>query len=554
MTDRTIHNSYWKQRGPNLLNFPPLSADHSTDVLVVGGGITGLSTAIELLERGYRVTVCERSTIASGTTGASSGHLDAHPEMGVQKLIRSFGEEKAREYVSLRLSAIRKIKERAEFGCDFVDVPAYVYSESQHSEENLRRECNAAAQIGLQAEWATTVPLRFANCGYRIPAMARMDSYSYAGKLAKAVIEAGGIIFENTPVFASQTDAGSNAAEFGLAATLKSTGAHLYETLTGSHRSVKSFRAGNHRISFDRAVIAVHCNNTDALRMYLITPPYQSYIIVARVASPGDDALFWSDSDPYYYHRRTSSIDESLILVGGCDHRTGMGNEVESLNNLESYVRSRYEVKEIVSSWSAELFKSSDGLPLIGKVPGKDNIWIAAAFDGTGLTWGTAAAHLLAEQLEGKTIPLEKELSPSRFGIKGAMNTIASQSKTLRNLVEHVVSHEKLEPELLAPGEGKVGNIDGKNVAACRDSAGCLHLHRPVCTHMGGALHWNEVEQTWDCPVHGGRFAADGTCIYGPPQEPLSPATSREEPESSAETPVKSSTRTSRVFFEKTDE
>ncbi|HUG66833.1 MAG TPA: FAD-dependent oxidoreductase, partial [Pirellulaceae bacterium] len=67
--------------------FSKLEANHSTEILIIGGGITGLSVALELLGRGHDVTVCEANVIGGGTTGGSSGHLDAHPEMGPRELI-----------------------------------------------------------------------------------------------------------------------------------------------------------------------------------------------------------------------------------------------------------------------------------------------------------------------------------------------------------------------------------------------------------------------------------------------------------------------------------
>ena len=88
---------------------------------------------------------------------------------------------------------------------------------------------------------------------------------------------------------------------------------------------------------------------------------------------------------------------------------------------------------------------------------------------------------------------------------------------------ERVLPAKAIEAESLLPGEGAVGNVDGHFTAICRDREGHEHRNHPVCTHMGGTLHWNVAEQTWDCPVHGGRFKACGRRLYGPPQSPLEP-------------------------------
>ncbi|HUG69187.1 MAG TPA: FAD-dependent oxidoreductase, partial [Pirellulaceae bacterium] len=441
--------------------------------------------------RGHDVTVCEANVIGGGTTGGSSGHLDAHPEMGPRELISQLGEAKARRYVQLRLDAINAIERRANGECDFVRVPAYFYSEDRDAEDKLNRQCEAATRVGLEAKVVQQWSLPHAKTGYRIGGMARIDCMAYLRRLSEMVVEAGGKIFENTLV-SGPTD-----------------------------KSPKSLAVGQRKVEFEQVVCAVHCNFTDAFRIYLQTPAYQSYVMAVRIGRSMEDALFWDDHSPYYYTRRANSDDANLILVGGCDHRTGTGDEAEAKAKLESYVRERFDVKEIVSTWSAELFEPSDGLPIIGKVPGKENVWIATGLSGVGLTWGTAAAKLIADQIADRDTPLKEELSPSRFGVSGAVTTIVEQTQSMANYAERLLPGENLEDRHLAPGQGAVGTLAGEHVAICRDRDGCEHRHSPLCTHLGGVVHWNEVEQTWDCAVHGGRFAADGARIYGPPEDKL---------------------------------
>ncbi len=490
---RSIHASAWLQEHPLRQRFQALEANHRTDILVLGAGITGLSIALELLGCGHAVTVCEANVIGAGTTGGSSGHLDAHPEMGPKKLIDQLGEEKARQYVRLRLEAIDAIEKRANEACDLIRVPAYFYSEDPAAEDKLRQQCAAAARLGLDTTFVPQCSLRHAQAGYRIGGMARVNCMAYLRRLTDLVVEAGGTIFENTLV--------SDPAG----------------------KSPTSVEAGQGKVEFAHAVCAVHCNFTDAFRIYFQTPAYQSYVMAVRVRQEMEDVLYWDDQSPYYYTRRMNSGDANLILVGGCDHRTGAGDESEAQAKLEQYVRERFDVEQIVSKWSAELFEPSDGLPIIGKVPGKENVWIATGLSGVGLTWGTAAASLLADQIAGNQTPLEDELSPARFGVGGAATTIAELAKTATNYAERVLPGENLDDHVFAPGQGAVGTMDGQHSAICRDRAGCEHRHSPLCTHMGGVVHWNEAEQTWDCEVHGGRFAADGTRLYGPPEEKLRP-------------------------------
>ena len=490
-SSQLTHDSYWIRDAPMTQRFETLKGIHTREIAVLGGGITGMSTALELIERGYKVTVLEALVIGGGTTGGSTGHLDAHPESGPRRLLKDLGEEKARKATKYRLDAIDAIEERANNSCDFKRVSAFSYSQRAPDSSTLQEEFAAARTIGLDVTWREDVPLPFDATGYEISHMGRIDSMAYLNRLVERFIEKGGIILERS-VASSPVD-----------------------------EHPKELKVGEGVIRFEQVVCAVHCNYTGALRIYLQTPAYQSYVMAVRVKNPGEDALFWDNSEPYYYTRRANSREDDLLLIGGCDHRTGVSSSRRAQEELLDWVSTRYKVDEIASEWSAELYEPVDGLPIIGKVPGKENVWIATGLSGVGLTWGTAAGRILADQIEGKTTDLEDDLSPSRFGLGGVFTMASEQISTTANLAERVLPSHKIDVSSIKPGEGMVGLVDGNFTAVCRDLEGTTHARNPICVHMGGVVHWNEVEQTWDCPFHGGRYAACGARLYSPPESGL---------------------------------
>ncbi|MEZ6087474.1 MAG: FAD-dependent oxidoreductase [Pirellulaceae bacterium] len=212
------------------------------------------------------------------------------------------------------------------------------------------------------------------------------------------------------------------------------------------------------------------------------------------------------------------SNDPHLVMVGGCDHRTGTSDEQQHHRRLEDWLRTHFDVEGIVHRWSGEPFEPVDGLPMIGAAPGKQNVYIATGLSGVGLTWGTAAASLLADIMVGNVSRLGRHLSPSRSGLSNVSQWIKEQATTTSNYAEHLLPTDPIRAGEMTSGEGMTGSLDGKHVAYCVDHDGCEHRLDPICPHKGGVLHWNAAEQTWDCPVHGGRFAADGQRIYGPPE------------------------------------
>ncbi|MFO1064387.1 MAG: FAD-dependent oxidoreductase [Pirellulales bacterium] len=477
---QATHHSYWSKLQDLRSRYPKLEGTERADVVVLGGGITGLSTALELLERGLMVIVLEALTIGAGTTGGSTGHLDCHPERGAREMLDQLGLETARDICAARRTAISKIEHRADGTCDVQRIPAYYYSENGEHRDWAAREMEACEQLGMDVEWTTDVPLPFFATGFRIRDMARLNSTAYVHRLAERVIAHGGKIFEQS------RGEGPDGEQ-----------PHTMQVGTGV-------------VEFDRLVVAVHSNFTNVQRIYLQIPPYQSYAMAVRVDNPPPDALYWDDAEPYFYTRRALTVDPQVLIIGGCDHRTGMGNPAEAKDKLSTYIHARYQVREVISQWSAELFEPVDGRPIIGLVPGTSNVWIATGLSGVGLTWGTAAGEIIASLVCDGSHKLEHVLSPSRFGLDGLGSLMQAHLATAADYSERVLPAHRFDPAELKPGEGKVGVVDHHFVAVCKDRHGCEHRFSPICTHMGGVVHWNEVEQTWDCPVHGGRFTADG--------------------------------------------
>ncbi len=500
-TDNSLiptHDSQWTHDEAIHTKFPKLTGNRKTQIAIVGAGVTGLSTAIELIQRGYHVTVLESQAIGCGTTGGSTGHVEAMPEFSIKKLVGMLGVEKAQQYIRYRLDAIDTVEHRSKNECDFQRVSGFMYSEHLKEKEQLQEERMAASSVGLITCWHDSLKLPYRSFGFEVKQMGRVHCMKYLQRLATDIDGLGGAIFERSHVM-------------GVEGT-----------------SPTSVQVNNDHLEFDHIVFAVHSNYTDALRIYFQTPAYQSYVITARVRDKVPDALFWDTSDPYYYVRRYASNDPSVITVGGCDHRTGMDDPCKASDQLKQWLYSHFAVEEIIREWSAELFEPSDGMPIIGKVPSHDNVWVATGLSGIGWTLGPVAGKVIAQQIAGESVPLQEEFSPARFGLGGMKNLVAEQMASAGNYLERVLPSHTIKLEELEPGDGQVGNVDGEFVAVCRSKEGKLFKRDPHCVHMGGVVHWNAVEQTWDCPVHGGRYTHCGKRMYGPPSNDLKDSSAAE--------------------------
>ena len=492
--------SYWRQSGHRPLHsYEPLSGDRRVDVAIIGGGITGLSAAMLLKQAGKEVLVLEAGCVGAGTTGGTSAHLDIMPDQGCTQLLHDFGEEAGRQAIAARRRAIDQIETWAtRFGiaCDFRRIPAFAYTERSDRVDRLRKEYEAAQRLGVNAAWQTTAGLPFStSAAIQIEQQARFHALDYLHGLAAAVHGENATICEHTR---------AEVPRDGDPCVIEANGKRVQAT---------------------EVILATHSAFLGISQFDMRQAPYQSYMLVVRVEDELPDALFWDDEEPYHYTRRAASHEPNLLLIGGADHKTGHGHEQEHFQKLERYARDRFRVTAIEGRWSAEFFEPADGLPMIGRVPATGHLYIGTGYSGTGLTYGTAAAGVLADLILTGTSVYTDVFSPMRFKPMAAAKDLISENLDVaKRFVGDRVKVERVESlESVARGEGKIVHYQGETLAVYRDEQNQLHCNSPVCTHSGCFVQWNNAESTWDCPCHGGRYSATGERLYGPPPADLKP-------------------------------
>jgi len=490
------HGSLWQAHPPRA-RYPRLGRDLTVDVVIVGGGITGLTAAWLLKRGGKRVAVLELAEVGSGSTGRSSGHLTALPDQPLDKLVSDFGEEGARSVLRNGQEAIDLVESIAAGGGDvgFERVPGYRFTEHADQVERLRKESMLAARLGLSAGFVDSVPLPFPVPGaLRVERQGQIDPMRYLESLVERVAGDGSYVFEHTRVEQIQDGPPCRVV------------------------------AGSHTVQAATVIEATHTPLQRSLGIQSRTGPHMSYVMGLRVRGTLPLLLAWDTADPYHYLRRVRDESGEYLLVGGEDHKTGQESDpVSRLEDLYDYARFHFPVESVEWSWSHQVFESADGLPFIGRKPGHEHVLVAGGFSGTGLTFGTMAGKMLSTLAQGFDAPGAELYSPARI------KPLAAAREFLRenlNVAWHLVadrlqSHEEEGKLPLRPCQGRVMDLDGRHVAVYRDESNDLHVLSPVCPHAGGIVSWNDFEKTWDCPCHGGRFFPTGSLMSGPPTENL---------------------------------
>lgn len=479
--------SVWRATAPPS-GYASLQGDVATDILVIGGGITGLTLALLMARQGRSVVLLEAATLGAGSTGNSTGNLYETLTHGMHRIASRWGDDVAHQVVVQRRDAVDFIEMNArDADCAFRRCTLHLYATSEEHREEISREHMALAKAGSHVRMESGVPPPLpAPVGdvLTLLGQAQFQPQAYLVHLARLAVQAGARVHENSRV--TELDKSNRASTASGAVKAQ-------EVVLATHSP-----AGFHVVQAEMPV----------RREYGIARP-----LAGTDPGPG---IFWYRGKEAVSVRTLETQGRRHLICVGQDHKTGLHNAKASLMVLEMEAQARFGPAEPAYRWSAQNYRSADGLPYIGR--DASGCFIATGFATDGLVWGTVSAHVLAAQLMGQSSPFADLCKPSRFSpIKGGRTILDEVGTMAKALVKDYLTHRQ-EQHLssLAPGDSAIIESDGESCAAWRSPEGELFAVSPVCTHLGCKVHWNSVETSWDCPCHGSRFRPDGTVIEGP--------------------------------------
>lgn len=470
------------------------------DVIVVGGGITGVTTALLLQKHSKKCLLAEAHTIGFGTTGGTTAHLNTMLDNPYDVIARDFGVENARLVARATRAALDLVKNHVEeygIDCGFEELPGYVYAQDEKQEADLADMLEGVQEAGVQVAYSDTIPVPVSfGKAVRFERQAQFHPTKYVYALAKAFEAAGGVISQ-----------------------------HCRITAVTDHDGVLEATGPDGSFNARQLVYATHIPPGVNV-MHLRNAPYRSYVLAATLKDNAyPDGLAYDMHDPYHYYRTQEIDGQKYLIVGGEDHKTAHGENTEAcFRNLESYVRQHFEVENVSFRWSSQYFEPVDGLAYIGHLPGSPgNVFVATGFGGNGMTYSHVAAIVLLGLLTTGNSPYKDLFSPGRIKpVAGFANFVKEQADVVSEFVGKWFSQSKIDSLAeLAHGEAKVVVYEGKSMALYKDETGRLHAVSPTCPHAKCSVGWNSAEKSWDCPCHGSRFAPDGTLLTGPARTDL---------------------------------
>lgn len=439
----------------------PLTKDIKTEVAVIGGGMAGILTAFLLKKSGIPAVVLEADRIGSGQTKDTTAKITSQHGCSYHKLLRQYGEGKARLYARAQEAAILEydamIREN-HIDCHFERLPSYLYTEKQENKKYLQEEAEAAAWLGL--------PARFQDCTKEFP-----------------VDAAGAVCFERQAQF--------HPLEFIREISRE---LEIYEQTRAL--SVKGRRIDTDRgvsVWAEHVVFAAHYPFLNVPGFYFARQHQErSYVVTYEDAGRFPGMYYGIDSGGLSFRNY-----ENLLLIGGSGHRTGENQEGGRYRELRNRAEALFPNAREIAFWSAQDCMPHDGLPFIGIYSMfRRNWYVISGFHKWGMTSSMVAAMMIRDQVCGVENPYASLFSPQR------MHLLVSAKPACTDIMK---STKGLLRGLFLPS-GRKGEFHGTPSR---------------CPHMGCGLIWNPDEESWDCPCHGSRFDCHGNLKDNPAQQGL---------------------------------
>jgi glycine/D-amino acid oxidase-like deaminating enzyme/nitrite reductase/ring-hydroxylating ferredoxin subunit len=496
-------------------NQTALEQDVHADVCIIGAGIAGITTAYMLAKQGKSVVVLDDGAVGGGQTQRTTAHLSNALDDRYFEIERLHGPERAKLAAASHTAAIDRIESiigNEQIACDFVRLDGYLILSPAEPVELLDVELAAAHRAGLSGvERLPRAPLLNFDTGpcLRFPRQAQFHPLMYLTAVARAIERAGGRIF---------------------------TGTHAKTIKGGKPARVKT--SNGRIVTADAVVVATNSPVNDLVAIHTKQAAYMTYAIAAIVPRGSvATALYWDTLHPCHYVRLhpvsaevgmtdgSGSEWQDVLIVGGEDHKTGQAPaHPDPYARLEAWARERFPmIRDVRFRWSGQVMETNDGLAFIGRNPlDHSNVFIVTGDSGMGMTYGTIAGILLTDLILGRENPWTRLYDPSRKTLYALSRFVKENLNVARQYCDWLTGGDVASPEQIKPGEGAIVRNGLSKLAVYRDELGARHERSAVCTHLGGIVHWNDVEKTWDCPCHGSRFDRLGGVLSGPANRDLS--------------------------------
>ena len=456
--------------------FQSLNKNINTDVLIIGGGITGINTAYYLKDSNLNVTLVEKNTLCSGITSRTTAKLTYLQEDIYSTLSKYFNKNIAKQYLDSQKYAIDLVKNQVnnnKINCNFEKSFSYLFDDNI---KKIDKEISILNELGVEFTSTNILPNnKIVNKGIYVEDTYIIHPLKYLDGLVN-VIKDKIKIYENTKVISIE----------------KKNDLYICKT-------------NKNIINAKKIVFACHYP-------YFLVPfltPLKCYIeksyIGAKKVKDNNKFNAINISKPTKSIRYYEENDIYEIDLAN-SHNTCFKENIK--DNFNKHFNNNYEYL-----WSNHDMITYDKLPFIGALNEDNSMFIGTGFNTWGMTNGNLAGKILSDIILENKNEYINLFNPKRcINLGKIINTpIILGSNFLSFSKSKFIKNKSWYNDNV-----KFEKRNGKDIAIYIDSEKCEHIVYNLCPHLKCGLLFNEIEHTWDCPCHGSRFTIDGKCIVGP--------------------------------------
>jgi len=465
-----MNNSLWSQTS---LNKPTraLNENIKTDILIIGGGITGLSCAYQLSELNKKITLVEANEIGSGITSKTTGKI-TYLQGNYSEINKKCGYDICKQYYESQITAIKTITgiiKNNSIECNLEESDSYLFTLESDKISTLKEEYLLLKKMQAPIELVNHPKSKYTIKGNK----------NYTFHPLKYLIELKELLIrKNIPIF-----------EYSRVLSIKKQDSYYI------------CKVNNKEIKTKKVIIASHYPYfLLPYMMPLKVTLEKSYILAKKYEKFTFNAINIDDTIISLRNYTDKNNSYKIFLYGS--HSLALKTNIK-----ENFKKLQEKVQDYDYIWSNIDIITGDKIPLIGEIA-KD-FFIATGYNTWGMTNSTLASLIVKDLILEKENKYKEMTSPIR---NSGSSIIKALFASLKTFSEELFFNNK------DWYDGRITREKRNNteVFVYKDDKGKEHIVKTKCPHLKCGLIFNEIEQTWDCPCHGSRFDIDGHCIEGP--------------------------------------
>lgn len=480
------NRSIWINKNVNNHKLPKLDKDISCDILIIGGGMAGLSTAYNLMDSNKNIVLIEKDICGMGATSKNTGKLTWMQDLIYARLTNNYNNEIAKAYYDSQVDAInlvKKIIKDNKIDCHLEETKSYVFSDNKSDYNKFSDEISFYEKYNIKYKMLNKLPIEY-DCSI---ALEGYDSYVF--NPYEYLVSLKNIVKEKVKIYEDTRCIAVSKKDYG----------YIIDTDDG------------YKINSKYVVVATHYPPFIVPFLTPFKTKVDKFFLGASKTNDNKDIQIISYGKNSVSMRYYGYNNNNYFIYGrrshGTTHHLDVRDDYKELNDEYN----RKFGKDVEYFYHTHDLMTYDGLPFIGSID--KNLFLCTGFNKWGNTNGTLAGKIVSDLICDKTNMYSLLFNPKRGMSFDKIKNIFLYNITVGStyILNKISSSQKFYGD-----DVKIKYINGKKCGIYIDEKGCKHVVSNICPHMKCNLVFNYIDKTWDCPCHASRFSIDGDIIYGP--------------------------------------